>query len=101
MWAAKERGQQAEQDSENFTLLGKGASVERVGSCESSDAVSSVGYLPEYRVAFGHFVAATRRDRRAVIGLAFRNRWSDCSTSFPFSLSVNVDWGEAICCSNH
>jgi cytoskeletal protein CcmA (bactofilin family) len=23
MWAKKERGQQAEQDSENFTLLGK------------------------------------------------------------------------------
>ncbi len=30
MWAKKERGQQVEQDSENFTLLGKGADFKGV-----------------------------------------------------------------------
>ena len=32
MWAAKERGQQAEQDSENFTLLGKGTDFKGIVS---------------------------------------------------------------------
>jgi len=36
MWAMKERGQQAEQDSENFTLLGKDADFKGVVSFDGT-----------------------------------------------------------------
>ena len=36
MWAMKERGQQAEQDSENFTLLGKSADFKGVVSFDGT-----------------------------------------------------------------
>ena len=36
MWAMKDRSKQAERDSENFTLLGKGADFKGVVSCDGT-----------------------------------------------------------------